>query len=165
MQVCLYKPDDIYEVGSTDANGQVTFSITPQYGGSMKVTVTRFHNIESDYDQYRPSQTFCTVMPGGDGGKQSAGSNLIVPDHLCITCMPTFVKEGTTIKYGVPEKNNVDLAVYNIIGARIRTIMNEMLTPGYYEDTFSARDLPSGVYFIVLRQGEDKVSQKFLLVR
>ena len=164
-KVCLYKPDDIYEVGSTDANGQVTFSITPQYGGSMKVTVTRFHNIESDYDQYRPSQTFCTVMPGGDGGKQSADSNLIVPEQLCITSMPTFVKEGTTIKYGVPEKNNVDLAVYNIIGARIRTIMNEILKPGYYEDTFSARDLPSGVYFIVLRQGEDKVSQKFLFVR
>jgi hypothetical protein len=164
-KVCLNKTDDIYEVGSTDANGQVTFSITPQYGGPMKVTVTRFHNIESNYAQYRPSETFCEVMPGGGGGGQSAGSNIIAPEHLCITWMPTLIKEGTTIKYGVPEKNKVDLTIYNILGARVSTLRNEKLVPGYYEDMFDARNLASGVYFIVLRQGNEKVSKKFLFIK
>ena len=164
-KVCLNKPDDIYEVGSTDANGQVTFSITPQYGGPMKVTVTRFHNIDTYYNQYRPSQTFCEVIPTEGGGGQSAGSNTIAPEHLCITWMPTLFKDGATIRYGVPEKNNVDLVVYNILGARIRTLRNEKLVPGYYEDTFAARDLASGIYFIVLRQGNEKVSKKFLLIK
>jgi hypothetical protein len=163
-KVCLNKPDDIYEVGTTDANGQVTFTITPQYDGSMKVTVTRFHNIENDYDQYRPSQTTCLVEYGPGGG-QSAGSNTIVPEHLCITWMPTLFKERTTIKYGIPVKNKIDLAVYNILGARVRTIKHEELIPGYYEDRINIRDLSSGVYFIVLRQNDEKVSKKFLLIK
>jgi len=164
-KVCLHKPDDIYEVGSTDANGQVTFTITPQYGGSMKVTVTRFHNIESDYSQYRPSQTLCEVMPAGGGGGQSAGSNTIAPEHLCITWMPALIKGNVSIKYGVPEKKKIDLTIYNIIGARVSTLKNEKLVPGYYEDMFDTRDLASGVYFIVLRQGNEKVSRKFLFIR
>jgi len=164
-KVCLNKPDDIYEVGSTDANGQVTFSITPQYGGPMKVTVTRFHNIESNYAQYRPYQDTCEVIPTGGGGGQSAGSNTIAPEHLCITWMPTLVKGDVSIRYGVPEKNKVDLAVYNILGARVSTLRSEKLISGYYEDMFDARDLASGVYFIVLRQGNEKVSKKFLLIK
>jgi hypothetical protein len=165
-KVCLYKPDDIYEVGSTDANGQITFSITPEFSGPMKVTVTRFHNIESDYDQYRPSQTLCEVMPAEEGGGQSASSNTVVPEHLCITLMPTLVKDEAKIKYGVPEKDDVvGLTVYNVLGAQVRALRNEQLVPGYYEDRFDVGDLPNGVYFIVLRQGEDKVTQKFLLVR
>lgn len=164
-KVCLNKTDDIYEVGSTDANGQVTFSITPQYGGPMKVTVTRFHNIDTYYAQYRPSQTFCEVMPAGGGGGQSAGSNIIAPEHLCITWMPTLFKDGATIRYGVPEKNKIDLTVYNILGARVSTLRNEKFVPGYYEDMLDARDLASGIYFIVLRQGDDKVSKKFLLIK
>lgn len=164
-KVCLNKPDDIYEVGTTDANGQVTFSITPQYGGPMKVTVTRFHNIDTYYAQYRPSQTFCEVIPTGGGGGQSAGSNIIAPEHLCITWMPTLIKGDVLIRYGVPEKNKVDLTVYNILGARVSLIRNEKLVPGYYEDMLDARDLASGVYFIVLRQGNEKVSKKFLLIK
>lgn len=61
-KVCLNKPSDIYEVGSTDANGMVVFTIDPETAGTMKVTVTRAHNIESDYAQYLPSQTECEVV-------------------------------------------------------------------------------------------------------
>lgn len=164
-KVCLHKPDDIYEVGSTDANGQVTFSITPQYGGFMKITVTRFHNIESNYNQYRPYQDSCAVIPTDGGGGQSAGSNIIAPEHLCITWMPTLIKGDVSIRYGVPEKNKVDLIVYNILGARVNVIRSEKLIPGYYEDMLDARDLASGIYFIVLRQGNEKVSKKFLFIK
>jgi len=165
-KVCLYKPDDIYEVGSTDANGQITFSITPQFSGPMKVTVTRFHNIESDYDQYRPSQALCEVMPAEEGGGQSASSNTVVPEHLCITLMPTLVKDEAKIKYGVPEKDDVvGLTVYNVLGAQVRALRNEQLVPGYYEDRFDVGDLPGGVYFVVLKQNDMNISKKFLIMK
>jgi len=165
-KVCLYKPDDICEVGSTDANGQITFSITPQFSGPMKVTVTRFHNIESDYDQYRPSQTLCEVMPAEEGGGQSASSNTVVPEHLCITLMPTLVKDEAKIKYGVPEKDDVvGLTVYNVLGAQVRALRNEQLVPGYYEDRFDVGDLPGGVYFVVLKQNDMNISKKFLIMK
>ncbi len=40
-QVCLMKLGDVYEVGWTDATGQVVFTPAPQSVGSMTVTVTK----------------------------------------------------------------------------------------------------------------------------
>jgi len=41
----------------------------------------------------------------------------------------------------------------------------ENLLPGYYQERIDTKDLPSGIYFVVLRQDNDKVSKKFLLVK
>ena len=41
--VCLWKGTEIYQRGSTDATGNVTFTVSPLTGGSMNVTVTK-HN-------------------------------------------------------------------------------------------------------------------------
>ena len=41
--VCLWKGDEVYERGYTDATGAVTFSVSPVTGGLMTVTVTK-HN-------------------------------------------------------------------------------------------------------------------------
>ncbi len=44
-KVCLNKTNDIYQIGESNGSGQATFNITPQTTGTMKVTVTRLHNI------------------------------------------------------------------------------------------------------------------------
>jgi hypothetical protein len=67
-KVCLNKAGDIYLVNSTNESGQVTFSVKPRSTGLMKVTVTRLHNADNNYNQYRPSQTNCQVVIGGGGG-------------------------------------------------------------------------------------------------
>ncbi|MFQ6103234.1 MAG: C25 family cysteine peptidase [Candidatus Glassbacteria bacterium] len=38
--VCLYKQDEVYEVGTTGADGVASFSVTPATGGTLYVTVT-----------------------------------------------------------------------------------------------------------------------------
>ena len=53
-KVCLNKPNDIYQAGYTNANGQITFVITPRTEGMIKVTVTRAHNLSTGYVQYLP---------------------------------------------------------------------------------------------------------------
>jgi hypothetical protein len=39
--VCLYKDDDVYEVGYTDASGEVVLTVEPDSFGTMYVTVTK----------------------------------------------------------------------------------------------------------------------------
>jgi hypothetical protein len=39
--VCLYKDDDVYEVGYTDASGEVVLTVDPDSNGTMYVTVTK----------------------------------------------------------------------------------------------------------------------------
>jgi hypothetical protein len=63
-KVCLNKTDDIYEVGFTNKEGRITFTITPQTTGTIKVTVTRLHHLDNNYTQYIPSQTTCSVYSG-----------------------------------------------------------------------------------------------------
>ncbi len=161
-KVCLNKPNDIYVVGSTNANGQVTFSIRPQSTGMLKVTVTRFHNSGSNYTQYRPSQTTCQVaLP--EGGGQASNSEELLPDMLCITKMPTVSRYNLQIKYGIPRDGAITISFYDATGSQVRLIKRENLVPGYYQEMIDTEYLSHGIYFVVLRQGDEKVLRKFLL--
>ncbi len=163
-KVCLNKPGDVYEVDHTNGEGKATFSINPRKGGTMKITVTRFHNLEPDYTQYYPSQTTCLVIPI-EGGGQTADSKDIGPAHLCIAYLPTLFKGIGSIRYGVPEKGKVEIKVYDVAGSLVKVIKNEIPHPGYYEEKMDLTDFSSGVYFIVLRHNNEKVTKKFLLIK
>ncbi|MGB9722101.1 MAG: C25 family cysteine peptidase, partial [bacterium] len=163
-KVCLNKPSDIYQVGSTNANGHVTFTIKPQSTGTLKVTVTRLHNADNNYTQYRPSQTICLVLIPPEGGEQSSESEKLIPTSLCITGLPTLVKGSLTINYGVPVQGDVQLAIYDATGSVVKSINRTHLKPEYYREIINTEDLSCGIYFVVLKQNNEKVSRKFLLI-
>ena len=163
-KVCLNKPNDIYQVGSTNSNGQVTFTITPQSSGTMKVTVTRLHNADNlAYTQYRPSQTTCLVLEPGGG--QSSGSDELIPSSLCIANFPTFVQENLTISYGIPEPGEVFLIIYDITGSIVGSKTLKHQRPGYYKEMINSEGLSNGIYFLMLKQHNEQVSRKFLLIK
>ena len=164
-KVCLNKPEDIYEVGLTDLYGQITFRITPHSIGTLKVTVTRIHNYEEDYIQYYPSRTTCRVYDEGSGGEQASGSDKILPTVLCITEMPTILKKNALMKFGIPRQGDISISVYSAIGSRVKILRKDKVLPGYYREKMDVKELSSGVYFIVLKQDNDKVTKKFLLIK
>lgn len=163
-KVCLHKPGDIYAIKKTDDDGRATFFITPRTTGILKVTVTRFHNDGESYTQYLPSQTTCRVM-NYPGGGQALDSENIAPDHLCIVQMPTFFKDGSLIKFGIPKESKICLAIYDVMGSRIKILKEVVLQAGYYTEKIETKKLSCGIYFIVLRQDDEKVSKKFLLIK
>lgn len=163
-KVCLHKPGDIYKIEKTDEGGDATFLITPNTTGTLKVTVTRFHNDES-YTQYLPSQTFCEVLEFPGGGSQASGSENIMPDHICITRLPTLCRNNAVLKFGVPKEGVVDMALYDITGARVNIIVSRVMLPGYYELRIDIEDLPGAVYFATLRQGKEMAVRKLIVVK
>jgi hypothetical protein len=52
----------------------------------------------------------------------------------------------TNIKYAVPKQSQVRIEIYNILGQRVRTLLNEEKPPGYYVVEFDASNLASGFY-------------------
>ncbi len=163
-KVCLNKPGDIYLIDYTDATGWVTFIITPQTSGTLKITVTRSHNLDYDYTQYLPSQTTCQVgWPGG--GEQTSDSEEITPMSLSITELPTITKGNVTIKYEAPNQDDITISIYNSIGSCVWKCTQRLPSAGYYRQRVNVKDMTSGVYFIVLTQGKEKVSKKIVLTK
>ena len=161
-KVCLNKPEDIYEVEYTNTNGQYTFTITPRTTGYLRVTVTRLHNFNSSYKQFLPYRDSCQVVESD--GKRTARTGNIAPDQLCITQMPTLFKNEALIKFGIPIESTVEIITYDITGSRVKTVINECLKPGYYEKAIDTRELSKGVYFVVLRQNDEEISKKFIII-
>jgi subtilisin family serine protease len=56
----------------------------------------------------------------------------------------------TTIEYSIPEKADVQISLYSILGDKILDINNSVEEPGYKKLVFNASDLSSGVYFYTI---------------
>ncbi len=69
----------------------------------------------------------------------------------------------TTIIYTVPEQLHVSLSVYNILGARVETLVDDVRRAGSYRAVFDASDLPSGVYFYRLQAGGSTETKRMVL--
>ena len=79
---------------------------------------------------------------------------------------PNPFNPATTIRYGIPEQSNVRLEVYNALGQRIKTLVdNEEQQPGYYQVIFNAANIASGVYFYRLQAGGYTEIKRMVLVR
>lgn len=78
---------------------------------------------------------------------------------------PNPFNPATTIKFGVKEKSNVRINIFNSIGETVKTIFNEEKEPGNYSVDFRAVDLPSGVYLYQLKTGSFIQTKKLILLK
>ncbi|OGB61297.1 MAG: hypothetical protein A2Y94_10105 [Caldithrix sp. RBG_13_44_9] len=69
----------------------------------------------------------------------------------------------THIKYAVPKSSQVRIEIYNILGQRVQTLLNEEKPPGYYVVEFDASSLASGFY-IYRMQAEGFVDIRKMIV-
>ena len=71
----------------------------------------------------------------------------------------------TTIKYFVATPSVVKIIVYNILGQKIRTLVNEFQTIGDNEVIFDAGDLPSGLYYYRMEAGLSTYAKNMVLIK
>ena len=83
---------------------------------------------------------------------------------------PNPFNPSTKIKLGIPKAGFVKLDVYNLLGQKISTLINEEMIAGYHTVTFSAnirdgKDFSSGVYIYTLSVNNFTTSKKMLLLK
>ena len=83
---------------------------------------------------------------------------------------PNPFNPSTTIQYTIPAspKRNaifVSLSVFNMLGKKVATLVNEDKMPGNYEVNFDASDLASGLYFYKLTVGQNTITKKMILLQ
>ncbi len=78
---------------------------------------------------------------------------------------PNPFNPSTTIEYDLPKSNNVSLTIYNVLGQKIKTLVNKFQREGKYHVKFDGSDLTSGVYFYELKTSNFTVIKKLILLK
>jgi len=71
----------------------------------------------------------------------------------------------TNISYTVAQARAVKLSVFNVLGEKVSTLVNNVVTPGTHTATWDAGNMPSGVYFYRLEAGSFTQTRKLLLIK
>lgn len=83
---------------------------------------------------------------------------------------PNPFNPGTTIRFAVPVRTNVKLSVYNILGQRVATLVNEAKNEGFHSVYWSGKSdggfsVASGLYFYHITTGTYTATRKMLLIK
>ncbi len=104
-------------------------------------------NLYSDNTQTE-SINFYTIFKNSSLiGNENESSSI---DYHLFSNYPNPFNPSTSIKYQIKDEGFVSLIIYDILGKKIVTLVNEYKNAGYYKVDFSANEFPSGVYIYKL---------------
>ncbi|RMF57828.1 MAG: T9SS C-terminal target domain-containing protein [Calditrichaeota bacterium] len=78
---------------------------------------------------------------------------------------PNPFNPSTTITYQLAKPSNVQLDVFNTLGQKVATLVNQKQTAGTYQVQFDAHDLASGIYFYRIQASGFVKVQKMVLMK
>ena len=120
----------------------------------------------------------CIYIGSNDGRLYAFGSNQGIEKNYISPVKRFFLSQNspnpfireTHIKYTLPEGTNVNISVYNLLGRKVTTLIDERKNAGYYTITWNGRDntgkkLPSGIYLIHLEAGKYTATRKISLIK
>ncbi len=97
--------------------------------------------------------------------------DLAIPNHFQLDQnYPNPFNAGTTISYSLPEKSRIELSIYNILGERVRILVDETEPAGTYYINWDGTDgenktMPSGIYFYRLQAGAFSHTNRMILLK
>jgi hypothetical protein len=78
---------------------------------------------------------------------------------------PNPFNPATIISYQIPSNSLVKLEVYDMLGRKIETLVNENQHAGAYSATFNAVNLPSGTYFYRIITDNFVQTKKLIVIK
>ncbi len=145
--------------------------------GSAKGEIRMFFNVNSAVSPYTSLETE-PVNYKSESYQYTIVTNTAIDDYNGKTASnftllqnyPNPFNPATRIQYSLPGADKVKLAVYNVLGARIKTLSDSYEKEGMHAVLWNGKDdrnnaVPSGVYFIRLEAGNSSLMKKMVLVK
>ena len=98
------------------------------------------------------------------GVKQETTSN-VPSDYKLEQNYPNPFNPATKITFGIPKSGLVKLEIYDLLGQKISTLINEEMPAGYHSVDFDAKDFSSGIYIYLLSVNDLMISKKMILLK
>jgi len=125
--------------------------------------------------QYVNNLTTLSIAPFSIPGLETKLTNEIVSDVKNDKVIPINARleqnypnpfnPSTKISFTVPERSNVSLKVFNLLGSEVAELVNREMEAGTYNINFNAANLPSGVYLYQIKAGSFVQTRKMILLR
>jgi len=89
----------------------------------------------------------------------------IVPDQLSLSQnFPNPFNPETIIIFGLPQRDQITLKVFDILGREVRTLLDEVKDEGTYRIRFNSFGLASGIYIYRISTNNSSVSKKMIII-
>jgi flagellar hook assembly protein FlgD len=89
----------------------------------------------------------------------------IPSDWVLMQNFPNPFNPSTTITFGLPQRAQVRVTVYNTLGEAMSELVNGDMEAGYHEVQFDGKNLSSGVYFYRMQAGSYVETKKLILTK
>lgn len=111
-------------------------------------------DVKVDYVQYI-QKTFLSIK-----------KRPIVPDGYALEQnYPNPFNPTTNINFALGKASDVKLVVYNVLGQKVVTLVDQRMNPGAYSVQFDASRFGSGIYFYRIKAGEFVSERKMVLLK
>ncbi|MFA6596140.1 MAG: T9SS type A sorting domain-containing protein [Ignavibacteriaceae bacterium] len=90
---------------------------------------------------------------------------IIIPAGFKIEAYPNPFNSTVTLKFILPNAGFTEISVHNILGQKIKTILEEYKPSGNYNITYNDDNLSSGVYLVILKQDQRLSKEKIILLK
>ena len=96
--------------------------------------------------------------------------NLIPKEFFLSQNYPNPFNPTTTISYGLPKDSNVKIEIFNLLGQKVTTIIDDKEKAGYKSLIWNGKDnagqsVSSGVYFYRIDTGDRQLTKKMMLLK
>lgn len=111
-----------------------------------------------------------TMMAGNNAGVGEELRPSIPMEPEITAVIPNPTTGAATIRYHIPRTTDVDIAVYDVAGREVTSLVSGEQSAGEHELIWEGRDntgrqVPSGVYFIRMEAGNHQSRKKLTLLR
>jgi len=106
-----------------------------------------------------------TPSPGRANAVTGVGTVSVIPSAFALTAFPNPFNPATQIRYALPQRGYVHLAVYNILGENVSTLVDGNADAGIHDVVWDGSNRASGVYICRLQTGSGGMSARLLLLK
>ncbi len=116
-------------------------------------------------------------LAGADGSlietvaRTNASEVKVIPGEFALhQNFPNPFNPSTEIRFDLPEAGKVNLAIYNLMGQKIRTLSSGEMTPGYHAIVWDGTNdmgsqVATGMYFYAIQTSEFQATKKMLFMK
>lgn len=92
--------------------------------------------------------------------------NFSIPTNLELSQnYPNPFNSSTKIKVFIPNRENLTIQIFDILGQVVKTIVADVLITGYYKFIWQPQNLPSGVYFYRIQTPTFSETKKMIYLK